>query len=294
MKLQKGYLCTLLLTFSYLCLFSTKVGATEETSALDQAIHNSNIPFTVAQGEDLSNDDLTLDSPSQQSDLVPADSPSDRDNLVIGSPSENNSDFSGDIAQPPPAAAPPPTVYSLEEPSSEVVVYSLEEPEPEPQFTEPQFTTSVPSTPAPPEPTKPSAKKVELQEVTFLCGADGSTPATVAKAKDNNQVFVILWKSSAFKTAGYDDQTRCRQVSARFEEYNKGKLLTYITTGKLNGQSVICLTSKADGNCGDDSISLHQGLLFTVKPGESSEQTLETLADVLQSEGEVKQKPFEQ
>lgn len=137
-------------------------------------------------------------------------------------------------------------------------------------------------------------KKVELKAVTFLCGADDNTPATVTKAEDNSQSFVILWKSDVFQTAGYDAQTRCQQVSARFEEYQKENLLTYLTTGKLNGQPVICLTNKTDGNCGDGSISLHQGLLFTLKPGGDSTQTLEGLVAAIESESSPEQKPLEQ
>lgn len=168
----------------------------------------------------------------------------------------------------------------------------------EPRYTQPQTSYAQPQTRQPesptPKSTNPSPKKVELVEVNFLCGEDGGTPATVAKAKDSKQFFVILWKSDVFKQAGYDAATRCKQVSARFEEFNKANLFTYLTSGKLNGQPVICLTGKADGACGDDSVSLKQGLLFTLKPDENSNQTLEALATVLQSENGSTQEPLEQ
>jgi Circadian oscillating protein COP23 len=133
-------------------------------------------------------------------------------------------------------------------------------------------------------------KRVELKEVSFLCNEDSSSPATVVKLKDQSDLVVILWKSDFFKTAGYDAQTRCKQVSARFEAYNKNKSITYLTTGSLHGQSVICLTSKKDGGCGD-GISLSQGLLFTLKPSDSSDEAVESLVAALQNQNAT---PLEQ
>ncbi len=127
--------------------------------------------------------------------------------------------------------------------------------------------------------------KVELEDISFLCGEEGETPATVAKLKGQDELIVVLWDSDFFAKAGYDPQTRCEQASARFADFAKKKelALTYMTSGKLNGQSVICLTDSKDGGCGE-GIPLHEGLLFTLKPKENPESKLKQLASIFQAE----------
>ena len=148
----------------------------------------------------------------------------------------------------------------------------------------------VPVTPSP-EPNQPPkaetklmAKRLNLGKLSFSCNADSKIPTTIARIKDKN-LDIILWVSDLFASKGFDSKTRCQQVTARLEEYNKKQTLAYITTGKLNGQSVICVTSKEDGNCGD-GIPIYEGLLFTLKPGSNPQNTLEQFADALQNHNE--------
>jgi Circadian oscillating protein COP23 len=138
-----------------------------------------------------------------------------------------------------------------------------------------------------------SSKKLELESVAFQCGTSDSTPATIAKIKDLDELLVIRWASDFFKAGGYDAQTRCEQVSARFESYKTGGDVLYLTSGKLNGQSVICVTSQEDGSCGT-GIESNGGLLFTLKPTDDSQATLEDLVTVLQSKPESDLQPIEQ
>lgn len=152
--------------------------------------------------------------------------------------------------------------------------------------------TPSPETTQPPKAeTKLVAKKLKLGKLSFSCSADSKTPTTIARIKDKN-LDIILWVSDLFASKGFDPKTRCQQVTARLEEYNKKQTLAYLTTGKLNGQSVICVTSKADGNCGD-GIPVYEGLLFTLRPDSNSQNTLEQLADALQDE-KGKEKPLEE
>ena len=127
--------------------------------------------------------------------------------------------------------------------------------------------------------------KIELEDISFLCGEEGETPATVAKLKGQDELVVVLWDSDFFAKAGYDPQTRCKQASARFADFAEKKelSLTYMTSGKLNGQSVICLTDSKSGDCGE-GIPLHEGLLFTLKPKENPDSKLEQLASIFQAE----------
>ncbi|NEO29606.1 MAG: hypothetical protein F6K36_03970 [Symploca sp. SIO3C6] len=128
--------------------------------------------------------------------------------------------------------------------------------------------------------TKQLAKKLELEKVSFMCGKDDSVPATFEKKEGKEGLPVILWSSNFFTEAGYDPQTRCQQVSARLETYKNNDELSYITTGKINGQPVVCVTSQEKGSCGE-GISVHNGLLFTLKPNESPQERLEQLFAVL-------------
>lgn len=296
MKISEFYLSSLLLIFGCFCFLQVPTEAIEvptpETNQIAQnEAASSSVQVPVQNSGILDDPALILeDTPSEQSGLI-LEGPGVQDDLTVGSPSETNPDFSREIVQPQPSPLQPvPSeeviVYTPLEESSEVIIYTpVEEPETDLVAAVPPALTSSTSSTT----TRSSAKKIkELSEVSFFCGQDGSTPATIAKAKDDHQIFVILWKSDVFKRAGYDPETRCKQVSARFEEYNNGKFFTYLAAGKLNGQSVICLTSKPEGSCGDDSVPLHQGLLFTLNPRQNPNQTLEELVATIESKAEKK------
>jgi len=150
----------------------------------------------------------------------------------------------------------------------------------------------VPPLPAPAKPENVTQKLPELEKVTFLCGDRNDIPATVAKIKGQDDLLVILWKSDFFKAAGYDAQTRCKQVSSRFAAYGKEKALTFLTAGKLSGQPVICITNKEAGDCGD-GVALNNGLLFTLKSSNDSQAVLEDLAAALRID-QPERKPLEQ
>lgn len=99
------------------------------------------------------------------------------------------------------------------------------------------------------------------QSTTFFCGMSNGVPATIAQTPRGN-VSVIRWVSSYFSGAGYNPQTRCQEVSGRFEAYKNNGTLNYITTGIMNGQPVVCTRSTNGGGC--------NGLLFTLKQGENA------------------------
>lgn len=137
------------------------------------------------------------------------------------------------------------------------------------------------------------AKKVELEKLTFQCSDNNGIPITVAKAEEGDELSLIRWISDFFKPAGYDAKVRCNQVSARFAAYSKDNPFAYLTTGKMNGQSVVCFTSKSDSGCGE-GISLFNGLLFTLKSTDDAQQILDSLVAVLQSKTASEQTPLEQ
>jgi hypothetical protein len=106
----------------------------------------------------------------------------------------------------------------------------------------------------------------------FVCGTSGGAPATQALTKNGKTVTVIRWTSSVFDGAGWSQQRRCQEVSSRFEDFRRSGQLKYLTTGRINGQPVICTSPSKGGAC--------DGLLYTLKPGQDPTATLRTLLDI--------------
>lgn len=106
---------------------------------------------------------------------------------------------------------------------------------------------------------------------SFACKSIDGTPTTVAMT-DQGEVPIVKWNSSAFATAGYTPERRCQEVSGRFQKYYKESQLNYLTTGRMNGQPVICTTNEVGQGC--------NGLLFTLRAN-SSLTPAETLTQLM-------------
>jgi hypothetical protein len=105
----------------------------------------------------------------------------------------------------------------------------------------------------------------------FVCGNSGNIPTTMAQTK-NGSVPVIRWNSDFFAKDGWTAQARCQEVSSRFEKYYQNGSLKFLTSGIMNGMSVICTTKNLGGNC--------ENLLFTLKSGSNPSQELRQLTNV--------------
>lgn len=106
----------------------------------------------------------------------------------------------------------------------------------------------------------------------FTCGTAAGVPATSAVTSSGKQIPVIRWTSSTFNDAGWSQQRRCEEVSARFDSFHKQGRLTYITTGRMNGLPVICTAPSKGSGC--------DGLLYTLKPGQDATATLKNLLEI--------------
>ncbi|WP_255104160.1 MULTISPECIES: COP23 domain-containing protein [unclassified Synechococcus] len=106
----------------------------------------------------------------------------------------------------------------------------------------------------------------------FVCGTAAGAPSTNVVTADGRQVPVIRWTSSVFNDAGWNQQLRCQEVSARFDTYLKQGRLAFITTGRMNGLPVICTAPSKGGAC--------DGLLYTLKPGQAATSTLKNLLEI--------------
>jgi len=103
------------------------------------------------------------------------------------------------------------------------------------------------------------------------CQMVDGVPTTVSQTK-RKRVEIIRWESDAFSSAGYTPARRCQEVSRRFEAYRAEGRLKYLTTGRVNGQNVICVADRHGGPC--------TGSLYTLKPGQNPSETLTSLLNV--------------
>lgn len=108
--------------------------------------------------------------------------------------------------------------------------------------------------------------------ISFFCGSSGGVPTTQASTSEGKTVSVIRLTSRVFDDAGWNPEQRCQEVSSRFESLRQQGKLKYLTTGRINGQPVICSTTANGGAC--------NGLLYTLKPNQDPTQTFQKLLDV--------------
>ena len=107
---------------------------------------------------------------------------------------------------------------------------------------------------------------------SFSCVNSSGTPTTVANMSSGKKIPMIRWTSGVFSGDGWSPERRCQEVSSRFTEYNNNNQLRYLTTGKMNGMNVICVSLNKGDRC--------SGLVYTLKPGQNPTQTLNRLFGV--------------
>jgi Circadian oscillating protein COP23 len=113
----------------------------------------------------------------------------------------------------------------------------------------------------------------------FFCGkirnpsTGDEVPTTIARTQRGN-VLMIHWKSTIFVNGlnDFTPESRCLEVSRRFQTFYSQGDLNYLTTGKINDQNVICVTQEYGGAC--------KGLLLTLEPKDDPQAVLRDLMDV--------------
>ena len=126
-------------------------------------------------------------------------------------------------------------------------------------------------------PKEDTAKEQEVEAKRFFCGEDSGVPTTIGTTDSGKKVPVIRWTSKTFDAVGWTQDKRCDAVSERFELYREQGRLKYLTTGRMNGQPVICTTDSDKGAC--------DGLVYTLKPNQDPTETLKALLEVKDLEG---------
>jgi hypothetical protein len=116
-----------------------------------------------------------------------------------------------------------------------------------------------------------SKQPAQAQSTTFFCGASQGVPVTYASTPRGN-VPIIRWQSNYFSDSGYTPERRCSEVSGRFQTYYSSGSLNFVTTGIMNGQPVVCVSSTSGGGC--------QGLLLTLRPNDNASRVVQQLFDI--------------
>ena len=121
------------------------------------------------------------------------------------------------------------------------------------------------------------ARSAEPLAASISCMSASGVPTTVVSTRSGKQVPIIYWKSETFSGSGWTPTRRCQEVSARFQEYHQAGTLEFITTGRMNGLPVLCVSKTDGGGCA--------GLLYTLKPGQNATATLQKLFDIRNKPG---------
>lgn len=111
-------------------------------------------------------------------------------------------------------------------------------------------------------------------ENTFDRPSGAYLPTTVAKVpRRSNPVKIIRWQLQ--EKGGFSNQQRCQIVSQKFDRfYNQGQL-NYITSGEINGYSVICAVANRSQQCNRSNI------LFTVVEKQDPNLILQKLTGIM-------------
>jgi hypothetical protein len=106
---------------------------------------------------------------------------------------------------------------------------------------------------------------LSAESTTYVCGTEGGVPVTIAQTPEGDKQ-LILWQSTYFSQDGWPPETRCNEVSQRFQDYKDQGILNNMTTGTFNGMPVVCLSENAGGDCNN--------LLITLEPSDNPQTLL--------------------
>ncbi len=115
-------------------------------------------------------------------------------------------------------------------------------------------------------------------ETRFICreGYDKASnkqlPTTYAFTEGQKRA-IIRWSTEYFSVSGWDPQSRCEEVSPRFQTAYENGTLNFITNGTMNRQPVICTALQNGGPCAD--------LLITLRPTDDGKELATELGQIL-------------
>lgn len=118
-------------------------------------------------------------------------------------------------------------------------------------------------------------KVEEKVEVEYVCKefSDGAFSTVVKTSK--LELILINWTKQIGDA--WSPSSRCNEVTERFKMFHNENSLDYLTTGRMNGQNVICVAS-SDGDCNRNLDE--NGLLFTITTDKMPGEVLLNLLDL--------------
>ncbi|MFB2967980.1 COP23 domain-containing protein [Aerosakkonema sp. BLCC-F183] len=103
-------------------------------------------------------------------------------------------------------------------------------------------------------PSRAEAGSTNTTNATFFCGTSNGVPATMARTP-RGEMPMILWNSPTIVPSG-DTQKQCEDVSNRLQSYYNNGTFKYITTRRMNGQTVACVAEQNndEATCSGDPL----------------------------------------
>jgi hypothetical protein len=122
-----------------------------------------------------------------------------------------------------------------------------------------------------------NSESVKAQEqVQFVCApsfdrqTNQKLPTTFAWTS-RGKIAIVRWERTDFP--GFPPQTRCEQVSPKFQKAYDNGGINFLTNGTINQQPVICTARESGGEC--------DTLLMTLRPEDNAVTILTQLQEVL-------------
>lgn len=109
------------------------------------------------------------------------------------------------------------------------------------------------------------------KKVTYNCIKRDNYFSTIANTS-LGKIEIINWKKNIWGVK-WTPESRCQEVTRRFQKhYDKGNL-RYISTGSINNYNIICVSDNS-GNCKSD------GILITLESKDNPQKVLKDLFNV--------------
>lgn len=110
----------------------------------------------------------------------------------------------------------------------------------------------------------------QARPLDFFCELRQGIPVTIYRSESGN-IPIIRWVSTNLPR-DLTRQLRCQQVSNRLQAALDNQRLSHFTSGRINGQPVICTSDRVGGGCVD--------VLFTLNPGSDPKKIYTQLLDL--------------
>ncbi len=105
-------------------------------------------------------------------------------------------------------------------------------------------------------------------------------PTTIVNTY-RGQIPLIVWRSNYFSSGGWNPESRCNAVTARFQQHSDARNLRYISTGKINAYNIICVADRVERLYESTEYECKtNGILLTLQHNDNPDQVLKDLFNV--------------